>query len=66
MPKPVMPRRVGPLAQSLSAVEPEPDCIGVDYFILLALVFVVLAFIGRKKFHRLQKPRGMQEPLMDA
>eukprot|EP00746_Dinoflagellata_sp_MGD_P000777 gnl/MRDRNA2_/MRDRNA2_101409_c0_seq1.p1 gnl/MRDRNA2_/MRDRNA2_101409_c0~~gnl/MRDRNA2_/MRDRNA2_101409_c0_seq1.p1 ORF type:complete len:100 (-),score=17.84 gnl/MRDRNA2_/MRDRNA2_101409_c0_seq1:191-490(-) len=55
----------GPLMQSLSAVEPEPDCNGHDYFIAFALVFM-LAFISLKKFHRLQKPQGMQEPLMNA
>lgn len=55
----------GPLAQSLSAVEPEPDCNGMEDFIVLAMVFV-LAFVGLKKFRRVQKAPEIQEPLMDA
>lgn len=53
----------GPLA--LSAVEPEPDCNGIEDFIVLALVFV-LAFVGLKKYRRVQKSLGIKEPLMDA
>lgn len=55
----------GPLAQSLSAVEPEPDCNGVEDLTALALVFM-LAFIGLKKLRKLQKPPGVLEPLMDV
>lgn len=53
----------GPMA--LSSVEPEPECNGVEDFFVLALVFM-LALVGLKKLRRLQKPRGMREPLMDA
>lgn len=56
-------RARGPL--SLSAVEPEPDCNGVDNVIVFALVFV-LACVGFKKLRGSQKPRAIEEPLMEA
>lgn len=58
-------RLPGPLALSQSSVEPELNCNGVDNFIVLALV-IMLACIGLKKFRRVQKVQGMQEPLMDC
>lgn len=51
----------GPLAER----EPEPNCNGLEDFVALALV-IALAFIGLKIFRRSQRPKGMQEPLMDA